>query len=522
MFVYVEERDLPIPRNEKLIAAREARGWSQTKAAEKIGMSRGHYARLEVGTVVPHGSTIGLLCQAFHMSSVALGYPQVHLSGDLSLLVSEEQITTPTLPKPIAALYNSSESNMLVASSQRVDNVFLIEVNTRDCAMWFSEQLAQIIAFVQQYQGHTPALELQKMLDRELHMFDVVKTMFDADTYFLSRRSTLLVIAALPKGLLSLVQQQKVAFIEETVLPSCAASITACWHLLSGREFASVEQSLSRYMPFLITWAQQSSSSSSQKTSAYLAAQCYMLLGLIALHRLHFQQRIIYCKEAVKYAKESENNTLLVKALTQLGNAYYHGNHYPKMLQTCQQAQHILNETKEPIPYILQSKVFTGLAHAYAQHGQEVEALNAMSKARAVYPGTPEEVPVFLSADEGLFSLILFDGLVHLDLGKHLFKQGHYVCAAKALSRIEEFSPTLFIPERIRVEITNERAQAAIALNDLDAFQEYTLQSVESLKVMQSEKRRQELLANYKAARIKWPHEPHVLELADLLLGYAR
>lgn len=507
-----------MPRNEKLIAAREARGWSQTKAAEKIGMSRVHYARLEVGTIIPHGSTVSLMCQAFQMSAVALGYPHVHLPGDHSFLADEDQIPTPALSKSASTLYNLHTSDMLVPPSQRTDSVFLIEVNSEDCAMWFSEQLAQIIAFVQQYRGSIPVLERQKMLDRELHMFDVVKTMFDADTYFLSRRNALLVIAALPKGLLSLVQQQKTAFIEETFLPACAASITACWHLLGGREFASVEQSLSRYMPFLATWARQSSSSSFQKTSAYLAAQCYMLLGLIALHRLHFQQRIIYCKEAVKYARISENNTLLVKTLTQLGNAYYHVNDYAKMLHACQQAQHILNEAKEPVPYILQSKVFTGLAHAYAQHGQEVEALNAMSKARTVYPSAPEEVPVFLSADEGRFSLILFDGLVHLDLGKHLSKQGHYVCAAKALSRIEELPPTLFVPERIRIEITNERAQAAIALNDLDSFQEYTLQSVESLKTMNSEKRRQELLTNYKEARKVWPHEPRVIELADLLV----
>ncbi len=479
-------------------------------------MSRVHYARLEVGTSAPHGSTIGLMCQAFHLSAAALGYPHVHLSGDLSLLMGEEQAITPSLSKSASALYNLYESDMLAPPSQRMNNVFLIEVNSRDCAMWFSEHLAQIIAFVQQCQGSIPVLEFQKMLDRELHMFDMVKTMFDADTYFLSRRSALLVIAALPKGLLSLVQQQKMAFIEEAFLPSCAASITACWHLLSGREFASVEQSLSRYMPFLVTWARQSSPS--QKTAAYLTAQSYQLLGLIALHRLHFPQRIIYCKEAVNYAKESEDDALLVKALTQLGNAYYDGNHYSKMLQTYQQAKHILNETKKPIPYILQSKVLMGLAHAYAQHGKCINALNAINEAHTIYPEEAEDVPVFLSADEGPFSLILFDGWVHLDLGKHEPQQGHYVCAAKALARIEELPQTLLVPERIRIEITNRRAQVAIVLNDLDLFHEYTLQSVENLKVMHSEKRRQEVLTNYKAARIKWPHEPQVLELADLLL----
>src|SRR5579885_893933 len=75
-----------MPRNEKLIAAREMRGWSQTEAAERIGLSRVHLARLEAGTSIPRGSTIGLICQAYQMSAAALGYPHLHLAGDCSLL----------------------------------------------------------------------------------------------------------------------------------------------------------------------------------------------------------------------------------------------------------------------------------------------------------------------------------------------------------------------------------------------------------------------------------------------------
>jgi len=74
-----------VPRNEKLIAAREMRGWSQTEAAERIGLSRVHLARLEAGASIPRGSTIGLICQAYQMSAAALGYPHLHLAGDFSL-----------------------------------------------------------------------------------------------------------------------------------------------------------------------------------------------------------------------------------------------------------------------------------------------------------------------------------------------------------------------------------------------------------------------------------------------------
>ncbi|MGH2508219.1 MAG: helix-turn-helix domain-containing protein, partial [Ktedonobacteraceae bacterium] len=86
-----------MPRNENLTVARESRGWSQTEAADKIGMSRVHYARLEIGTIAPRGSTVGLICRAFHMSAAALGYPQFRFLGDGSSPTIERLATTSAL-----------------------------------------------------------------------------------------------------------------------------------------------------------------------------------------------------------------------------------------------------------------------------------------------------------------------------------------------------------------------------------------------------------------------------------------
>lgn len=397
-----------------------------------------------------------------------------------------------------------------------VNQAISLDTTSGDCAMWFSERLAQIIAFVTKWQKRMSASDFQKILDRELRVFDEIKTMFDPDTYFLSRRSALLVIAALPKGLLGLLQQQKTALIEEDFLPACAASITACWHLLNGREFVSVEQTLSRYLPFLVGWARQASPY--RRTAAYLASQGCLLLSLVASHRLWLQQRATYCEEAVELAKDAEDRILQIKALSMLGNALYDQKAYDEMLRTYQDARHGINEAVSKIPQVLQCKVLMGLAHAYAQHGRVQEALNTVSEARAIFPGDVEELPPFLSADDGLFSLILFEGWVRLDLGKREPDKEHYDHAAKVLAQIEELPRTILVPERIRIEITNRRAQAAIAQGNLDAFLHYTLQSAESLKQVTSEKRRQELVVNYKAARKKWSHESQVLELADALL----
>ncbi|HEU5375730.1 MAG TPA: BTAD domain-containing putative transcriptional regulator, partial [Ktedonobacteraceae bacterium] len=409
----------------------------------------------------------------------------------------------------------STQTQLIVSSSApaslSTNDLLLTEVVSGDCATWFSERLTHIIVFVTQQQRRVCATDFEKLLDRELRMFDEIKTMFDPDTYFLSRRSALLVIAALPKGLLGLLRHQKTIFIEEEFLPSCAASITACWYLLNGREFASVERALARYMPFLVSWAQQASPY--QRTAAYLAAQACLLLGFIELHRLQFQQRIVYCREAVRHGREAEDHPLLVKALTQLGNAYYDQGIYAKMLQVYQEAYRLCTED---VPRSLQSKVLMGLAHAYAQHGQATEALNAIRKARETFPGEIEDVPAFLSADDGEYSLILFEGWIRLDLGKHYPDRDYNAQAAKALAQIDDVSTSMLVPERYRHEIINRRAQVAITLGELEAFHTYALQSAQILRVMHSEKRRQELVINYKNALRKWPHESTVVELADV------
>ena len=61
-------------RNEKLVTAREERGWTQEKAAEKIGVSRAAYARWEEKGVIPHLSTIGMASEAFKMTPQQLGF----------------------------------------------------------------------------------------------------------------------------------------------------------------------------------------------------------------------------------------------------------------------------------------------------------------------------------------------------------------------------------------------------------------------------------------------------------------
>jgi tetratricopeptide (TPR) repeat protein len=311
------------------------------------------------------------------------------------------------------------------------------------------------------------------------------------------------------------------AVIIEEFLSQCATSVTTCWHLMQGREFALVQQALTRYLPALSSWARQRSSH--QQTSAYLASQGCLLMGLLSLHSLpkpqNYQQRLFYCTQAVEYARLSTDPILLIAALLQLANSHYDMGHLEKMLQTYQEAVSALDDFSEKyhIPLLLSSKLQAGLAHAYAQHGKVQHALRALGEARELFPHEQEAAPVFLTTDYGQYSRILFEGRTHLDLEKHAPGDNHPHQAGNALAQIEIVSTNEYIPERHRVEILNQQALAAIKEGKLDEFEKYYLEGARGAQALASEKRRQEAFANWQAARKQWPHERSIVELADVL-----
>lgn len=518
-----------MPRNEKLIAAREARGWSQEVASEKIGMSRVHYARLEVGANTPHGSTVGLMCQAFRMSAADLGYPQFRLSGDGSSLVIERQAITPALSNSPSTGYNVQKSDMLASPS------FEEREKTSSCskepcypvpssgtsgdqssATWFSlkQQLIQLL--VRQWHGRaTYCDELQRTIDQELHMSDSIESLYPQETYIVSRRSMLTALALLPLTLrTSFPQQLTQPLHPEAFLPECAASITSCWHLLNGDGLTAIEQTLPAYLPTLVTWSKRPSRY--QATAASLAAQGSLLMHLIFYHRFRFQDALVYADQAVELAKISGDHNLLVHTLILAGGASKWNGQPHLELQKCQEAEHLLPKTTP----LLQSYALAQLADAYAQNSCIAEAQSTISKARDLFPKDASEAPYYVTTDYDLSQLILFEGQTYLTLSAKDVDQAstYYQHAKNALAAIDSLPLGVTIPQRNRVEIINYRAQAAIGIGDLDETEYYLLAGMQGAKELGSEKRRQEVVDNWQAAQQRWPQEKRVLALAEGML----
>jgi tetratricopeptide (TPR) repeat protein len=398
----------------------------------------------------------------------------------------------------------SGISQQVHVSTQRVVNI----IHTDSLLL-----RVMMLLYQRQYQGTFPN-DLQHSIDQEIGGFDLMKQPIDGEESKLSRRDALVMIAGLPLALLVKRPSEPMATIfAEEFLAHCAASITACWHLMRGNQLSVVEEVLHTYLPTLEILAQQQLKY--QNTAAKLAAQGYRINGILALHRNNLREREAYCQRAVQYGELAGDPALLVSAFISLASTFYYGQNPIKAAKIYQQALAYQGN----ISPLLLARIYIELAVVYAQQRQQQEALKYMHLAQELYPEYPEADPSFLYAEFSPSSMILEEGLTHLALAQHSSDGQQYSQQAwKAFARIEQLKTYAAVPERIRVEILNHQATTALSLKDLDAFCDRLEQGVHGAKKLGSEKRRQEAIKVYKDARKIWPDETRVRELADLFV----
>ncbi|QBD74770.1 hypothetical protein EPA93_01680 [Ktedonosporobacter rubrisoli] len=334
-----------------------------------------------------------------------------------------------------------------------------------------------------------------------------------------NRREMLTMLAAMPAALLaSSTRGHAVSFPSpEEFLLQCAASISACWYLMTRDGLVNVSQQLPKYSSYLFDLAKQPSKY--QEKASYFASQAYMLMGLIALHHLSvpesLKRRKSYCQQAVISARASGDITLLIAALTHLATACRDVGDLEQALYYNREA--VYHMTCYQVSGRLQSKALAGLALSQARSGLIQDALSSIGAAQDVFVGDEEAAPAFLATDYGRFGLIQFTGFVRLDLATHRPEEGHQKEAEKALTKIDEM-PTTIVPMRHAIEIANQRASVALAMRDLESFEQYFLVGADGAKALGSAKRKQEALTNWKQAMQLWPQETRIHNLADALI----
>lgn len=141
--------------------------------------------------------------------------------------------------------------------------------------------------------------------------------------------------------------------------------------------------------------------------------------------------------------------------------------------------------------------------------GTKAEALHYLGSSHEVYPNKPENDPTFLYADCPYPVLSLYQGLAYMDFNQP--KEAYH-----AFSQVEKLPATIIVPERIRLEIINHKAKAAIALGDLDLSTASITTGVNGAKTLGSQKRYSEAREAYQQMVVKWPKEQVVKDIAGL------
>lgn len=376
-----------------------------------------------------------------------------------------------------------------------------------------------VIGLVSQWQGRaTECAALQVALSKEFHMFEHDAPIHPmGEEYPLSRRQALIAIAALPYGALAAARSTGTEIVPEVFLPQSTAAITSCWSIMRHREFSIVEQALAHCLPSLTALAQKPSPH--QQVAANLAAQGNVLMGLVTYHQQpqNIRQRFLYRKQAVELTIHDADPTLRIVSLIHLGEAEGDLEHIPEMLAVYEEAVRLSNH--ECVSLSIRRKAYISLAWAYARAGQVQQALQYHGEIKTALslPSASTEDSLYLQDTgpffEGLRSTLMFE-----QLGRQAGGTTFYQRSWKEIEEAEHLLPTLLVPERLRLEGINQKALVAVRLGHLDQFAMLSLQGIQGAKALQSEKRRQEIIANWKEARKVWPREPRVMELADALI----
>ncbi len=464
--------------NEKLRTARIRACLSERDVCATIGADIRTYQRWEHGKSIPQPYYRRKLCELFHLSLEDLGY------DPLTLICSQidEIIDPPARSSQVLSAAQITDAEM--PSSITTNLVDIVDLG------------ALVLKLAQQCHGWSED-ELQTRWEHAMKKFDGEK---------LSRRDTLGLLAGLPLAALGLAQIEGSgqSISVEEVLPHAKATLVSAWKLAKGSDLSLAQQIVSSYLPVLATLAKQPSEH--QEEAARLAAQNYILNGLIEMHLNNMDAREVSCQEAVKYAEISGDVNLLTSARRWLGCTYYYEGNVSKAMQVYEAAGSSLDSV---VP-LLRSSVLVETAVIHARQKQKQDALRSLSMAHEAFgDATEDQNLLYVGHDIGV--LTLWAALTHYDLGN--YRQAH-----DTLLQIDGLDPKKPVSERIRLQILNNQALIAVKLNNLEQARVYIEAGAKGAIALGSKLRFAEAGRVYQIMEFMWPDEAQVQEIKPLFL----
>jgi tetratricopeptide (TPR) repeat protein len=225
----------------------------------------------------------------------------------------------------------------------------------------------------------------------------------------------------------------------------------------------------------------------------------------LSAHKLDFVAKESYCLQAIEYAKLAKDRNAQASAMVQLAVAYYYYNRPEKALDVYEEALLYISQ----LTPLMQSRVYMGAAEAFGKNERIQEALRYIGLAYGSFPQKPENDPSYRYADFGLFALLEHDGLIHLSVGQPRE-------ALNAFAQTEGKQSIRAIPERIRLEMVNYQAEAAIDSNDQERYVQYLEEGITGAVAINSQKRLNEVISTLsQKLPSSWSQSPKIRHVVE-------
>jgi tetratricopeptide (TPR) repeat protein len=483
----------------------EALARRAAELGEPVTPSERYVARLEDGDIrIPHPPYRRVLTDLLGRSMSELGF--ISLAPDQEITIQSKVLRLPGIPS-ISALSIDASRQSSVSDPGFVD--------VSEWPSWFGIRLARLISVIDSWNGPLTSTDsIQALLDEEILLFN--ETMPESPgpdqvAHGLARRQALVSLAALPISLTvgNLTETRSRGAARSLFLSRCAASVTACWHLLRGSDLSTIGQMLETYLLPLEGIAHRQSKY--QQAAAGLASQAHRISGIIALHRNQLKLREHHCKRALYYATVASDPSSEASALISLASTYFYTANPEQAAIVYERASALEGK----MPPLQRSRVHAELSVVYGQLNREQDAVRSAERAEQLYPDRPEQDPSFLYAEFTPASLTLEQGLACVALAEQHPSRGYQRKAVDIFSGLSRSSSG--VPERIRFEIVNGQAKAAVLLNDIDAFEIHLHEGLDGAIMLGSRQRLRELQRAWRDAKAKWPNDRRVTTLSGRL-----
>ncbi len=452
------------------------RNWTQEYVADQLGVDPATVRRWESGVHKPRPRQYRQLCKLFGKE-------------ELPALDEQEQ----------EQAARGHEQSLPVATLYEVEDDY-----THFRAHDLTTRLERLVWMWPIQHSNARYHELSTLLIQELEQKD--NTMQEDS---ISRRDALRRLASLPIEMcgLSLVGPVLIRPMDE-ILSQCAAGITACWYLRKGKDLAFASDTVSRYIPTLREIV-KTGSLLQRKDAAELLVQSFLLKSTLTFHVNGTNEAVYFAQQAEAYGYTAENIMLQVIALRTQAAAHSYAERWEPALQIAKKAKYLLETAhKAPIPQLVHSYIYAGLATYQAYSGQKQDAFISLKKAHTMFFNRPNDEQASIWIDHNQANLILNDGMTHYYLDMH----------KEALDSFEQ-TKKIQQDDIGRVEILVDEVMTEISRDDKPRDMEWSItqwtQAIQGAKTLRSDQWFKESTTAYKAMRAVWPREQRIKELRD-------